>query len=75
MSKPAFAALVVAIAVSNAAVAQTTAPDQSGACKTDYVRYCAGIAPGGGRVVACLNKRHDKLSETCRKVLDARTKQ
>jgi hypothetical protein len=31
--------------------------------------------PGGGRVVACLNKQHDQLSDACRKVLDSRKQQ
>jgi hypothetical protein len=31
--------------------------------------------PGGGRIMACLNKQRDALSDACRKVLDAQTKQ
>jgi hypothetical protein len=30
--------------------------------------------PGGGRIIACLNKQHDALSDACRKVLDAQMK-
>jgi len=75
MPKLNVAVLVFAIACSGAAFAQTAAPDQRGACKADYDKYCAGTMPGGGRVVACLNKQHDRLTATCRKVLDAKKKQ
>jgi hypothetical protein len=73
MSKLRFAVLVFAIGFSGTVLAQTT--DQRGACKADYDKYCAGTMPGGGRVVACLNKQRDQLSDACRKVLDSRKKQ
>jgi hypothetical protein len=73
MSKLRFAVLVFAIGCSESALAQTA--DQRGACKADYEKYCAGTMPGGGRVVACLNKQHDQLSAACQKVLDSRKKQ
>jgi hypothetical protein len=28
--------------------------------------------PGGGRIVACLNKQHDQLSDACKKAIDSR---
>ncbi len=74
MSKLNCAVLVFAIGISSAAIAQTATPDQRGACKTEYEKFCVGTEPGGGRVVACLNKRYAELSDTCRKVLDARKK-
>ena len=73
MSKLRFALLVLAIGSSGQAVAQTA--DQRGACKADYDKDCAGTMPGGGRVVACLNKQHDQLSDACKKVLESRKKQ
>ena len=54
------------------ALAQTS--DPRGACKADYDKYCAGTAPGGGRIVACLNKQHDQLTVACKKALDNRKK-
>ena len=75
MPKLPVAVLVFAIAFSGAAFAQTAPPDPRGACKADYDKYCAGTMPGGGRVVACLNKQHDRLTATCKKVLDAKKKQ
>ena len=73
MSKLRFAVLALAIGCSGAAIAQTTA--QRGACKADYDKYCAGTPPGGGRVVACLNKQQNQLSDACKKVLASRKAQ
>jgi Cysteine rich repeat len=73
MSKLRFAVLALAIASSGSAIAQTT--DSRGACKADYDKYCAGTLPGGGRVVACLNKQQHQLSDACKKVLASRKTQ
>jgi len=76
-SKLNFAAIAFAIGFSGAAFSQSAlaqTADPSGACKTDYDKYCAGVAPGGGRVVACLSKQRAHLSDTCKKVLDSRKK-
>ena len=65
--------LALAIGCSGSAFAQTG--DGRGACKADYEKYCAGTAPGGGRVVACLNKQLPQLSDACKKVLASRKAQ
>ena len=70
MSKLCFAVLALAIGCTGSAVAQTS--DQRGACKADYDKYCAGTPPGGGRVVACLTKQQNQLSDACRKILASR---
>jgi len=67
MSKLRLAVLVFAIGCSGSAFAQTA--DGRGACKADYDKFCAGTSPGGGRVVACLTKQQNQLSDACRKVL------
>ena len=74
MKRPAIAVAVLAIGFSTAAFAQSLTAEQRSACKPDYDKYCTGTIPGGGRIVACLNKHHDALSEACKKVLDAQTK-
>ena len=71
MSKSSFAAIAFVVAFSGAASAQSS--DPRGACKADYDKFCAGIAPGGG-IVACLNGKRDQLSTTCKAALDGRKK-
>jgi hypothetical protein len=71
MFKSIFAVFIVVAAISGAASAQSS--DPRGACKADYDKFCAGIAPGGG-IVACLNGKRDQLSATCKAALDNRKK-
>jgi len=68
------AIIICAIGFSGAAFAQTPTADQRGACKTDYQKFCAGTTPGGGRIVACLNKQRDQLTDACKKALDSQKK-
>jgi hypothetical protein len=70
MSKLRFAVLAVAIGFSGAAIAQTLTAEQQAACKADYQKFCKGTMPGGGRIIACLNRQRAQLAEACRKVLD-----
>ena len=71
MPRLSVAIAVVAIGFSTAAFAQNLTAEQRAACKGDYDKYCTGTIPGGGRIIACLNKQRDALSEACKKVLDA----
>jgi len=34
-------------------------------CRGDYDRLCAGVTPGGGRVLACLQNHTNQLSAAC----------
>jgi Cysteine rich repeat len=74
MPKLRFAVIAFAIGFSTTAFAQALTAEQRTACKADYDKYCTGTMPGGGRIIACLNKQHDQLSDACKKVLDARKK-
>jgi hypothetical protein len=40
----------------------------------DYDKFCAGIAPGGGKIIACLDAKRDQLSASCKTALDGRKK-
>ncbi len=68
------AVVALVIGLSATARAQSLSAEQRAACKPDFDKYCTGTIPGGGRIVACLNKQRDALSDACRKVLDAQKK-
>ena len=38
-------------------------------CRADYEALCAGVPPGGGRILACLQQHVDKLSAGCKQAL------
>ena len=40
-------------------------------CKADAERICPGIAPGGGKIIACLKQHKDDVSIGCAKALKA----
>jgi hypothetical protein len=57
------------LCTAQAAFAQELTAAQRDACMGDYEKYCKGTVPGGGRIIACLNKSGDKLTPACKKVL------
>jgi hypothetical protein len=59
----------VLLCASQAASAQELTSEQRSACMGDYEKYCKGVTPGGGRIIACLAKETDKLTPACKKVL------
>ena len=36
-------------------------------CKDDLINYCSGIAMNAGRLIKCLEKNDDKVSDRCKK--------
>ncbi len=74
MSKLHAAVLIVATGFSSAAFAQALTAEQRTACQGDFDKYCKGTVPGGGRIIACLNKQRDQISDACKKVVDAQKK-
>ena len=58
-----------ALLFASGAIAQELTAAQRDACMGDYEKYCKGVMPGGGRIIACLAKESDKLAPACRKVL------
>ncbi len=62
------------LCLSQAAFAQEMTAEQRNACMADYEKYCKGVAPGGGRIIACLEKESDKITPACKKVLTAAEK-
>jgi len=64
-----------ALLFASAAIAQELTAAQRDACMGDYEKYCKGVVPGGGRIIACLAKESEKLTPACKKVLaDAQKK-
>lgn len=59
------------------ALAQTRIPAEMKAeasslvqvCRADFDKLCAGVRPGGGRIVACLESHAAELSAQCRDAL------
>lgn len=62
------------LCASQAATAQELTAEQRSACTGDYEKFCKGVVPGGGRIIACLAKESDKITPACKKVLAAAEK-
>jgi Cysteine rich repeat len=39
------------------------------ACRADYDRLCSDVAPGGGRILACLQSHAGQLTASCAQTL------
>ena len=72
--RAALLATAFALIALNSAIAQDLTAAQREACKGDYDKFCKGTMPGGGRILACLNKQRDQLSAACKQVVDAQKK-
>jgi hypothetical protein len=68
--RPAHAAIATAFGMALAAWAGAglAAADRGAqqACRADAQALCAGVAPGGGRIAACLRSHESKLSPACK---------
>ena len=67
--------VAIILFISAPAIAQDMTAEQRAACKGDYDKFCKGTMPGGGRIIACLSKQNNKLTDACKKVVaDAQKK-
>lgn len=41
------------------------------ACKEDREKFCKDIKPGGGRIIECMKKNMDQLSEKCKEHVES----
>jgi hypothetical protein len=39
------------------------------ACQADVQKLCAGVQPGGGRIVACLKEHKEEVSDGCKQAI------
>jgi hypothetical protein len=60
--------LSVSFASSGEPSAQAVA-DARVACASDIQKLCAGVSPGGGRIVACLKQHQQEVSDGCRRAV------
>src|SRR5580693_3348112 len=68
--------LLLSLTVSSVSPARAAQSAQAGdqqslaaiqaACAEDAKKLCAGVQPGGGRIVACLKAHEDSLSDRCK---------
>jgi hypothetical protein len=63
-------AIVVAVAALSAAPVRAQPPGRS-ACRADLDKFCKDVAPGGGRILACLHSHLSELSPECREHVEA----
>lgn len=75
------AAAIVALGASTSAFAQSQLQTQitpqmrreartvMRACRTDYENLCSNVAPGGGRILACLQSHAGQLTSACARAL------
>jgi hypothetical protein len=61
-------ALLLLLAVSSSGSTQA-AKAPLALCKADAERMCAGIAPGDGKIIACLKQHKNEVSVGCAKAL------
>ena len=47
------------------APSQQAVAEARAACETDIQNLCAGVQPGGGRILACLKQHKDQVSPGC----------
>jgi len=38
-------------------------------CDNDLEKYCSNVAPSGGRLMECMDKNMDKISERCKRAM------
>lgn len=63
-------AVAGALAAPLFAHAHSGTADEQAACTPDVFRLCASEIPSEPKIVACLNRKIDKLSPACRKVMN-----
>jgi hypothetical protein len=64
--------LLIVASLATPALAQTAA--ERAACEADAKKYCPGVRPIGGKLLECMSKNKDKLTDSCRKVIESRSR-
>lgn len=67
-----FASLCALPAAADDTVSEATSSESAiGPCRDDLEKLCPDIEPGGGRIIACLRKHRDLVSDECKAKLAA----
>ena len=70
LKKKILATGVILLLSTSGAMAQSQAARAVlGACKPDIAQFCSQVAPGGGRIKACMKENLPNLSEPCKEAL------
>lgn len=64
--------VLLASEASAQALIRVQGPRLRQACISDFLRFCRGTLPGGGRIIACLNAHANDLSQPCFQALALR---
>jgi Cysteine rich repeat len=64
-----FAECLLPLQTSTAQTASPQVSDARTACAADIQKLCAGVAPGGGRILACLKQHKDQVSNGCKQAI------
>jgi hypothetical protein len=64
-----FAECLLLPQTSSAQTASSQVSDARTACAADIQKLCAGVAPGGGRILACLKQHKDQVSNGCKQAI------
>ena len=61
---------VLGFAAQDPASAQPASTEAArAACSADLQQFCAGVQPGGGRMLACLKEHRDQVSPACKQAV------
>jgi hypothetical protein len=63
------AAAILLLSTSGAMAQSAAARAVLGACKPDIRNFCSQVAPGGGRIKACMKEHLHELSEPCKEAM------
>lgn len=64
--------LIAAMLVSSTAAYAQGTPQQRAACRPDVAKFCKGKGDDAGVILNCLEDNKDKISDKCRKVIEAK---
>jgi hypothetical protein len=63
------AGAILLLSTSGAMAQSAAARAVLGACKPDIRNFCSQVAPGGGRIKACMKEHLHELSEPCKEAM------